>query len=252
MPRSPSDHGLDCHAHSPYGYHGNGEEDLRVRRRPIRDGRGRWHSQVSLIKQVGNDSDTVTGDDDVGLHLLDQDHPLDQVLDQREMQRRQEEEFQARYRSDPNLARYPVKPQPSEEAMRMLAQVGRVRHQRRHSDVSLATAEPDHLTPRHAGKTRVSALIHHREQNHQPLSALLRDSVFFFSSQFSVRIGLRVWSDPEVRGRSLWTAQPITSAPHLPAAARYRINTWTRAPPTRRNQPMRVQHRGRGGWERCM
>ncbi|XP_050925678.1 regulating synaptic membrane exocytosis protein 2 isoform X11 [Lates calcarifer] len=123
MPRSPSDHGLDCHAHSPYGYHGNGEEDLRGRRRPIRDGRGRWHSQ---------------------------DHPLDQVLDQREMQRRQEEEFQARYRSDPNLARYPVKPQPSEEAMRMLAQVGRVRHQRRHSDVSLATAEPDHLTPRHA------------------------------------------------------------------------------------------------------
>lgn len=77
---------------------------------------------------------------------------MDQVQDQRELRRRQEEEFQARYRSDPNLARYPVKPQPSEETMRMLAQVGRVRHQRRHSDVSLATIEPDHLTLRHTGR----------------------------------------------------------------------------------------------------
>lgn len=84
--------------------------------------------------------------------LSDQDHPLDQVQDEHERRRRQEEEFQARYRSDPNLARYPVKPQPSEETMRMLAQVGRVRHQRRHSDVSLAAAEPDHLTQRYVGR----------------------------------------------------------------------------------------------------
>ncbi|XP_072226068.1 regulating synaptic membrane exocytosis protein 2-like isoform X2 [Leuresthes tenuis] len=124
MPRSPSDHGLERRTRSPHSYHGNGEEELRARRRPIRDGRGRWHSQ---------------------------DHPLDQVMVDRELRRRQEEEFQARYRSDPNLARYPVKPQPSEEAMRMLAQVGRVRHQRRHSDVSLATAEPEHLILRHTG-----------------------------------------------------------------------------------------------------
>ncbi|XP_035038173.2 regulating synaptic membrane exocytosis protein 2 isoform X17 [Hippoglossus stenolepis] len=128
--RSPSgsnydgggDLGLDYSTHLSQGYHGNGEAALRAQRRPIRDRRGRWHSQ---------------------------DHPLDKDLDARELRRRQEEEFQARYRSDPNLARYPVKPQPSEEAMRMLAQVGRVRHQRRHSDVSLATAEPDHLTLRH-------------------------------------------------------------------------------------------------------
>uniref|UniRef100_A0A3P8WVP4 PDZ domain-containing protein n=1 Tax=Cynoglossus semilaevis TaxID=244447 RepID=A0A3P8WVP4_CYNSE len=72
---------------------------------------------------------------DLGLDRSD--HPLDQVVDKSELRRRQEEEFQARYRSDPNLARYPVKPQPSEEAMRMFAQVSRVRHQRRHSDVSL-------------------------------------------------------------------------------------------------------------------
>lgn len=87
----------------------------------------------------------------------DQDHPLDQVQDERERRRRQEEEFQARYRSDPNLARYPVKPQPCEEAMRMLAQVGRVRHQRRHSDVSLANAVPEHLTPRRSGRKRSPA-----------------------------------------------------------------------------------------------
>ncbi|XP_032436281.1 regulating synaptic membrane exocytosis protein 2-like isoform X5 [Xiphophorus hellerii] len=122
MPRSPSDHGLDRRPRSTHSYHGNGEEELRVQRRPIKDRRGRWHSQ---------------------------DHPFDPVLVDRELRRRQEEEFQARYRSDPNLARYPVKPQPSEETMRMLAQVGRVRHQRRHSDVSLAAAEPEHLNLRH-------------------------------------------------------------------------------------------------------
>ncbi|XP_047239305.1 regulating synaptic membrane exocytosis protein 2-like isoform X21 [Girardinichthys multiradiatus] len=122
MPRSPSDHGLDRRTRSMHSYYGNGEEELHVQRRPIKDRRGRWHSQ---------------------------DHPFDQVLVDRELRRRQEEEFQARYRSDPNLARYPVKPQPSEETMRMLAQVGRVRHQRRHSDVSLAAAEPEHLNLRH-------------------------------------------------------------------------------------------------------
>lgn len=47
MPRSPSDHGLDYRARSPHGWHGNGEEELHGGRRPIRDGRGRWHSQVS-------------------------------------------------------------------------------------------------------------------------------------------------------------------------------------------------------------
>ncbi|XP_054981208.1 regulating synaptic membrane exocytosis protein 2 isoform X36 [Sorex araneus] len=60
--------------------------------------------------------------------------------DEYERQRR-EEEYQARYRSDPNLARYPVKPQPYEEQMRIHAEVSRARHERRHSDVSLANAE---------------------------------------------------------------------------------------------------------------
>ncbi|XP_040288491.1 regulating synaptic membrane exocytosis protein 2 isoform X7 [Bufo bufo] len=63
-----------------------------------------------------------------------------QDRDEYERQRR-EEEYQARYRSDPNLARYPVKPQPYEEQMRIHAEVSRARHERRHSDVSLANTE---------------------------------------------------------------------------------------------------------------
>ncbi|XP_076735475.1 regulating synaptic membrane exocytosis protein 2 isoform X13 [Maylandia zebra] len=123
MPSSPSDLAVNNRSRSPHCCHGYGEEELQAHRQPIRDGRGRWYSQ---------------------------DHPLDQRQDELELRRQQEVEFQARYRSDPNLARYPVKTQPSEETMRMLAQVGRVRHQRRHSDVSLATPEPDHLTMRHS------------------------------------------------------------------------------------------------------
>ncbi|XP_054992844.1 regulating synaptic membrane exocytosis protein 1 isoform X2 [Sorex araneus] len=61
---------------------------------------------------------------------------------------RKEEEYQTRYRSDPNLARYPVKPPPEEQQMRMHARVSRARHERRHSDVALprteaAAAPPD-------------------------------------------------------------------------------------------------------------
>ncbi|KAM8966499.1 regulating synaptic membrane exocytosis protein 2 isoform 5-T5 [Pelodytes ibericus] len=64
------------------------------------------------------------------------------IQDREEYERqRREEEYQARYRSDPNLARYPVKPQPYEEQMRIHAEVSRARHERRHSDVSLAHTE---------------------------------------------------------------------------------------------------------------
>ncbi|XP_076185414.1 regulating synaptic membrane exocytosis protein 2 isoform X39 [Aptenodytes patagonicus] len=72
------------------------------------------------------------------------EYPVDeedaQNREEYERQRR-EEEYQARYRSDPNLARYPVKPQPYEEQMRIHAEVSRARHERRHSDVSLANTE---------------------------------------------------------------------------------------------------------------
>ncbi|XP_072821574.1 regulating synaptic membrane exocytosis protein 1 isoform X6 [Vicugna pacos] len=54
---------------------------------------------------------------------------------------RKEEEYQTRYRSDPNLARYPVKPPPEEQQMRIHARVSRARHERRHSDVALPRTE---------------------------------------------------------------------------------------------------------------
>ncbi|XP_053769670.1 regulating synaptic membrane exocytosis protein 1 isoform X11 [Desmodus rotundus] len=54
---------------------------------------------------------------------------------------RSEEEYQTRYRSDPNLARYPVKAPPEEQQMRMHARVSRARHERRHSDVALPRTE---------------------------------------------------------------------------------------------------------------
>nr|XP_033791882.1 regulating synaptic membrane exocytosis protein 1 isoform X14 [Geotrypetes seraphini] len=54
---------------------------------------------------------------------------------------RQEKDYQTRYRSDPNLAIYPVKPQPEEQQMRMHAKVSKVRYERRHSDVALAHTE---------------------------------------------------------------------------------------------------------------
>ncbi|XP_069035858.1 regulating synaptic membrane exocytosis protein 1 isoform X22 [Lepisosteus oculatus] len=60
-----------------------------------------------------------------------------------EEKQRKEEEFQTRYRSDPNLARYPIKPQPEEQEMLIHAKVSKARHQRRHSDVALANTEAE-------------------------------------------------------------------------------------------------------------
>ncbi|KAM9626855.1 regulating synaptic membrane exocytosis protein 2 isoform 2-T2 [Trichechus inunguis] len=81
--------------------------------------------------------------------------------DEYERQRR-EEEYQARYQSDPNLARYPVKPQPYEEQMRIHAEVSRARHERRHSDVSLANAELE--------ESRISTLRMERPSRQRSIS----------------------------------------------------------------------------------
>ncbi|XP_035272341.1 regulating synaptic membrane exocytosis protein 2 isoform X6 [Anguilla anguilla] len=119
MPRSPSDYGD---------------------RDPRRAGRG---------PRMYEDANAAHGEyqDRRGHWGRSQDYPPDEDLDgqpsEYELQRRREEEYQARYRSDPNLARYPVKPQPYEEQMRMHAEVSRARHERRHSDVSLAYTELD-------------------------------------------------------------------------------------------------------------
>ncbi|XP_016517520.1 regulating synaptic membrane exocytosis protein 2 isoform X30 [Poecilia formosa] len=124
MPRSPSDYGDVDPRRVPQGPHIFPDVDAMRSGYRDRRGPGRWHSQ---------------------------EYPLDQELDgppsDFDLQRQRQEEFQMRYRSDPNLARYPVKPQPYEEQMRMHAEVGRLRHERRHSDVSLAYTEQDEPGP---------------------------------------------------------------------------------------------------------
>ncbi|XP_045143712.1 regulating synaptic membrane exocytosis protein 2 isoform X9 [Echinops telfairi] len=113
MPRSPSDYAdRRSQPESPF-YEASDHVSYRDSNR-----RGPRRSQEYLVDA---EEDTESRDD-------------------YERQRR-EEEYQARYRSDPNLARYPVKPQLYEEQMRMHAEVSRARHERRHSDVSLANAE---------------------------------------------------------------------------------------------------------------
>ncbi|XP_077127159.1 regulating synaptic membrane exocytosis protein 2 isoform X38 [Ranitomeya variabilis] len=108
MPRSPSDYSERRSPRGPQHYEEPEHGDYR---------RSRRHSNEYSV----DEEDT-------------------QDRDEYERQRR-EEEYQARYRSDPNLARYPVKPQPYEEQMRIHAEVSRARHERRHSDVSLAHTE---------------------------------------------------------------------------------------------------------------
>ncbi|XP_070077755.1 regulating synaptic membrane exocytosis protein 2 isoform X32 [Equus caballus] len=112
MPRSPSDYADRRSQHEPQFY----EESDNIN---YRDSNRRSHR---------HSKEYIADDEDV------------ESRDEYERQRR-EEEYQARYRSDPNLARYPVKPQPYEEQMRIHAEVSRARHERRHSDVSLANAE---------------------------------------------------------------------------------------------------------------
>ncbi|XP_044933950.1 regulating synaptic membrane exocytosis protein 2 isoform X10 [Mustela putorius furo] len=112
MPRSPSDYADRRSQREPQFY----EESDHIN---YRDSSRRSHR---------HSKEYIVDDEDV------------ESRDEYERQRR-EEEYQARYRSDPNLARYPVKPQPYEEQMRIHAEVSRARHERRHSDVSLANAE---------------------------------------------------------------------------------------------------------------
>ncbi|XP_069322212.1 regulating synaptic membrane exocytosis protein 2 isoform X1 [Eulemur rufifrons] len=112
MPRSPSDYADRRSQREPQFYEESDHLNYRDSNR-----RSHRHSKEYIVD-----------DEDV------------ESRDEYERQRR-EEEYQARYRSDPNLARYPVKPQPYEEQMRIHAEVSRARHERRHSDVSLANAE---------------------------------------------------------------------------------------------------------------
>ncbi|XP_023373116.1 regulating synaptic membrane exocytosis protein 2 isoform X4 [Otolemur garnettii] len=112
MPRSPSDYADRRSQREPQFYEDSDHLNYRDSNR-----RSHRHSKEYIVD-----------DEDV------------ESRNEYERQKR-EEDYQTRYRSDPNLARYPVKPQPYEEQMRMHAEVSRARHERRHSDVSLANAE---------------------------------------------------------------------------------------------------------------
>ncbi|XP_052000828.1 regulating synaptic membrane exocytosis protein 2-like isoform X24 [Xyrauchen texanus] len=166
MPRSPSDYGAgerQCRE----GY-GRSYEDAEVARGAYRARQDGWRSQEEYPPEPG---------------FLPDGPPLSE----HELQRQRQEEYQNRYRSDPNLARYPVKPQPYEEQMRMHAEVSRFRHERRHSDVSLAYTEMEvplaplhgpHYSPGHGHTQRssnhsppgVDSL--HRQQHLDPVSAV--------------------------------------------------------------------------------
>ncbi|XP_049323478.1 regulating synaptic membrane exocytosis protein 2 isoform X21 [Astyanax mexicanus] len=148
MPRSPSDYGAgDRQRRGGYGPY----DDADSARGAYRARRGGWHSQEEYPPEPG----------------FIPDGPL---LSEHELQRQRQEEYQTRYRSDPNLARYPVKPQPYEEQMRMHAEMSRFRHERRHSDVSLAYTEMDDRLglPLRGPYPPGSGHPHHRTSNHSP------------------------------------------------------------------------------------
>ncbi|KTF87829.1 hypothetical protein cypCar_00031476 [Cyprinus carpio] len=148
MPRSPSDYGAgDRQWREGYG---RSYEDAEVARSVYRARRGGWHSQEEYPPEPG---------------FLPDGPPLSE----HELQRQRQEEYQNRYRSDPNLARYPVKPQPYEEQMRMHAEVSRFRHERRHSDVSLAYTEMEEpLGPLRGPPYSPGSGHTHWRSNHSP------------------------------------------------------------------------------------
>ncbi|XP_051560499.1 regulating synaptic membrane exocytosis protein 1-like isoform X3 [Myxocyprinus asiaticus] len=106
-----------------------------------RRGPGRLSSQASEDRAPGEKRDSRRLEKGHSQEYLEDDttHPdrrRRQEEEQRERQRR-EEEYQTRYRSDPNLARYPVKPQKEEQEMRMHAKVSKMRQERHHSDLAI-------------------------------------------------------------------------------------------------------------------
>ncbi|XP_073782756.1 regulating synaptic membrane exocytosis protein 2 isoform X12 [Danio rerio] len=148
MPRSPSDYGAGDRQWR--GGCGRSYEDAEVARGAYRARRGGWHSQEEYPPEPG---------------FLPDGPPLSE----HELQRQRQEEYQNRYRSDPNLARYPVKPQPYEEQMRMHAEVSRFRHERRHSDVSLAYTEMEEpLGPLRGPHYSPGSGQTHWRSNHSP------------------------------------------------------------------------------------
>ncbi|KAK7146890.1 hypothetical protein R3I94_009663 [Phoxinus phoxinus] len=196
MPRSPSDYGAGDRQWR--GGYGRSYEDAEVARGAYRARRGGWRSQEEYPPEPG---------------FLPDGPPLSE----HELQRQRQEEYQNRYRSDPNLARYPVKPQPYEEQMRMHAEVSRFRHERRHSDVSLAYTEMEEpLGPLRGPHYSPGPGQTHWRSNHSPpnVDSLHRQQLLDPAS--AVRKSKREKMDSMLRNDSLSSDQSESVRPPPP------------------------------------
>ncbi|XP_064332971.1 regulating synaptic membrane exocytosis protein 2 isoform X1 [Camelus dromedarius] len=193
MPRSPSDYADRRSQREPQFY----EEPDHIN---YRDSNRRSHR---------HSKEYVVDDEDV------------ESRDEYERQRR-EEEYQARYRSDPNLARYPVKPQPYEEQMRIHAEVSRARHERRHSDVSLANAELE--------DSRISMLRMERPSRQRSISE--RRAAMESQRSYSME------RTREAQGPSSYPQRTTNHSPPTPRRSPIPIDR----PDMRRTDSLRKQH----------
>ncbi|XP_067304135.1 regulating synaptic membrane exocytosis protein 2 isoform X18 [Pseudorasbora parva] len=196
MPRSPSDYGAGDRQWR--GGYGRSYEDAEVARGAYRAQRGGWRSQEEYPPEPG---------------FLPDGPPLSE----HELQRQRQEEYQNRYRSDPNLARYPVKPQPYEEQMRMHAEVSRFRHERRHSDASLAYTEMEEpLGPLRGPHYSPGPGHTHWRSNHSPpnVDSLHRQQLLDPAS--AVRKSKREKMDSMLRNDSLSSDQSESVRPPPP------------------------------------
>ncbi|KAI4582066.1 hypothetical protein MJG53_009591 [Ovis ammon polii x Ovis aries] len=193
MPRSPSDYADRRSQREPQFY----EESDHIN---YRDSNRRSHR---------HSKEYIVDDEDV------------ESRDEYERQRR-EEEYQARYRSDPNLARYPVKPQPYEEQMRIHAEVSRARHERRHSDVSLANAELE--------DSRISMLRMERPSRQRSISE--RRAAMENQRSYSVE------RTREAQGPSSYPQRTTNHSPPTPRRSPIPIDR----PDMRRTDSLRKQH----------
>ncbi|KAM5281581.1 regulating synaptic membrane exocytosis protein 2 isoform 11-T11 [Ctenodactylus gundi] len=193
MPRSPSDYADRRSQHEPQFYEDPDHLNYRDSNR-----RSHRHSNEYIV-------------DDEDL----------ESRDEYERQRR-EDEYQARYRSDPNLARYPVKPQPYEEQMRIHAEVSRARHERRHSDVSLANAELE--------DSRISLLRMDRPSRQRSVSE--RRAVMESQRSYSME------RTREVQGQSSYPQRTTNHSPPTPRRSPIPMDR----PDMRRTDSLRKQH----------
>ncbi|XP_074243123.1 regulating synaptic membrane exocytosis protein 2 isoform X21 [Saimiri boliviensis] len=193
MPRSPSDYADRRSQHEPQFYEDSDHLSYRDSNR-----RSHRHSKEYIVD-----------DEDV------------ESRDEYERQRR-EEEYQARYRSDPNLARYPVKPQPYEEQMRIHAEVSRARHERRHSDVSLANADLD--------DSRISMLRMDRPSRQRSISE--RRAAMENQRSYSME------RTRETQGSSSYAQRTTNHSPPTPRRSPLPIDR----PDLRRTDSLRKQH----------